>query len=112
MLSQKVKISYFKGTADDWYANYVSEASAEKKPSDWQGLKGLMIQCFLPCDHSNYIRDRTRNCVQGYQQNVSSYLMTMQRLCKISKPDMKDDEIIGQVLEGVHPDIRRQVIVN
>ena len=38
--------------------------------------------------------------------------MTMQQSCKICIPDIKDDEFIGQLLEGVKPDIRRQVIVN
>ena len=57
---------YLKGAADDWYANYVSEASAEKKPGDWQGLKDLMI---LPSVRSLYLH-------QGSNTELRSRLPT------------------------------------
>ena len=98
---------YLSGSADDWYTSHVAK-NAESL-SSFNNLKKRFISCFLPDDFSAYVNQQLRNYTQGYNQTVTSYIFTVERLCKQKNPNMSEKEIIEYLYDGIHPQIRSLV---
>ena len=84
---------YLKGSADDYYNNYCKEDIASR-PTTWDGHKQKLIEFFLPADHITYLKSKLRSLRQSYGQSASSFVLTIQRLCRKINPNMIEADII------------------
>ena len=98
---------YLSGSAVYWYTSHIAKST--ESLSSFNALRDKFISCFLPDDFSAYVNQQLRNYTQGYNQTVTSYIFTVERLCRQKNPNMSEKEIIEYLYDGIHPQIRSLV---
>lgn len=89
-----------------WYRGVRDEVK------DWSGLKGLLLDEYLPFDYDHRLLQEIRTRTQGHDESIINYLSIMQNyFSRLSKP-ISDDEKLGIVLYNIRPFYTTQLALN
>lgn len=97
---------YLMGPADDWFQVNIKKEIESKL---WDEVREEFIEYFTPASKSIYAREKIRQKKQLNTESVSDYFAAMQNLCLRANKDMDKDEVIQNIIEGLRPEIQKQM---
>jgi hypothetical protein len=99
--------SYLTNCAKDWYKLVVDRSASP--PTDWENLKKLFLDFHLPKDKNRYFKEQLNKRRQGKEEPVSHYIVSKHLLCLDVDPHMSEKEIMFYILEGLIPELKREL---
>jgi len=82
---------------------------ASEEDFKWEDAKKVLIRHFCPISYRSHIRSLLRNRRQKPFEPVTSYVSKMRELCYKFDKDMKVEDIIQNIVEGMLPTFAQQV---
>jgi len=84
---------------------------ARTEDMKWEDAKKILIKQFCPISYRTHIRQLLRNKRQRPFEPVSSYISEMRELCYKFDQEMKSEDILQYIVEGMLPLIAQQEAV-
>ncbi|RWR99046.1 hypothetical protein B4U79_17084, partial [Dinothrombium tinctorium] len=97
---------YLEGIARDWYNIFV-----KNKRLKWIDVEALFKRYFLPSDYSEYLKAQMLQRLQRIGELTAHYVCAKLALCYRYNEQMTEEEVLKHVMQGLHPDISRSVLM-
>jgi hypothetical protein len=109
--TDQTKFELFEGYLTDhakkWYKLTVTKSASP--PTDWKTLKQSFLDYHLPKDKNRYFKEQLNKRRQGKEEPVSHYIVSKHLLCLNVNPHMSEKEILLYILEGLIPELQREL---